>query len=83
MYVGVTQGLLKQRYYNNKSSLAYEIYRYKTSLSNYVWEIKRKFGINPILKWETVKSFSKYKGEGECMGENYLLVNFCIGERSF
>ena len=31
-------------------------------MSNYVWEVKNKFGINPILKWEIPKRFSKYKG---------------------
>ena len=27
----------------------------KAILSNYIWEIKNKFGIDPILKWEIVK----------------------------
>ena len=49
VYVGSTQGPFKQRYYDHKSSLTHEIYRRKTSLSNYIWEVKNKFGIDPIL----------------------------------
>ena len=64
---------LKQIYYNHQSSFAYEIYRHKTSLSNYVWQVKNKFGIDLILKWEIVKRCSKHK-EGDrycklCRGE--------------
>ena len=51
----------KQSYYNHKSSFAHEIYRHKISLSNYICEVKTKFGIDPILKWEIVKTCSKYK----------------------
>ena len=61
VYVGSTQDPFKQEYYNHKSSFTHEIYRHKTSLFNYVWEVKNKFGINPILKWEIVKRYSKYK----------------------
>ena len=47
---------------NYKSSFIHEIYRHKTSLSNYVWEVKNKFGIDPMLKWEIMKRCSKCKG---------------------
>ena len=62
VYVGLMQGSFKQ-----KTSFAHEIYRHKTSLSNYVWEVKKKFGIDPILKWEIVKRCSKYKGGGQIL----------------
>ena len=62
--MGSTQHPFKQRYYNHKSSFTHEIYRHKTSLSNCVWEVKNKFGIDPILKWEIVKRCSKYKVAG-------------------
>ena len=65
MYVGSTQGPFKQRYYDHKSSFAHEIYTHKTSLSNYEWEIKNKFGIDSILKGEIVKRCSKYKAEDQ------------------
>ena len=55
------QGPFKQRYYNHKSSFPHEICRHKTNLSNYVWEVKNKFAIDPILKWDIMKRCSKYK----------------------
>ena len=61
-YMGSMQGTFKQRYYNHKSSFALEIHRHKTNLSNYVWKVKNKFGIDLELKWEIVKRCSKYKG---------------------
>ena len=36
--------------------------RHKSSLSNYILEVKNKFDIDPILKWEIMKRCSKYKG---------------------
>ena len=50
----------------NAKSFAHEIYRYKTSLSNYVWEVKNKFGVDPILKWEIVKRCGKYNRFSKC-----------------
>ena len=36
MYVSSTEGAFKKRYYNDRSSLAHEIYRHMISLSNCV-----------------------------------------------
>ena len=55
VYSGSTKGTRKQRHYNDKSSFTHEKYKHSTSLSNYVWEIKNRQGIDPILKWEIVK----------------------------
>ena len=55
----------------------HEIYRHKTSLSNYLWEVKHKFCIDPILKWEIVKR-CKYKQEGRycklCMEQKLIIA---------
>ena len=64
VYVGLMQSPFKQRYYDHKSSFTHAMYRDKTILSNYVWEVKNEFGIDPILKWEIVKRCNKYKGRG-------------------
>ena len=56
VYFGSTQRTFKQSYYNHKTCFTYEKYKHSTSLSNYVWEIKKnRQGIDPILKWEIVK----------------------------
>ena len=80
MYVGSMQGPFKQRYNNHKNSFTHEIYRHKTSLSNYVWEVKNKFGIDPILKWEIMKRCSKYTAGDRycklCMEEKLIIVTY-------
>ena len=43
----------------HRSSFEYEIYRHRTSLSNYMWEIKKKQGIDPMLKWEIILKNAK------------------------
>ena len=64
---GFNARFFQTRYYDRISSFTNEIYRHKTSLFNYVWEVKNKFRIDPILKWEIMKRCSKYKGvDGYC-----------------
>ena len=53
-YMWVLLKDFKNDIYNHKSCFAHEIYRNKTSSSKYVWEIKKKKGTDPILKWEIV-----------------------------
>ena len=45
----------KKRYYNHRTSFSHERYRYSTALSSYVWELKEKQGVDPIMKWEVIK----------------------------
>ena len=49
VYFGSTQGEFKTRYYNHKTSFSHKKYRHSTTLSSYVWEVKDKKGIDPIL----------------------------------
>ena len=37
------------------------MFQHKINLSYYIWEVKKKFGIDPILEWEIVKRYSNYK----------------------
>ena len=53
--MGSMQGAVRLRYCDNKSSFTHERYWHKTTLANYVWEVKNKFGIDPELKWEIEK----------------------------
>ena len=57
VYFGLTQGEFKT-----------EKYWYSTTLSSYVWEVKDKKGIDPILKWELIKKCRKYRaGDRDCL----------------
>ena len=68
VYFGSTQGEFKLRYYNHRTSFSHEKYRHSTSLSNYMWGIKKKKGRDPILKLEIIKKCRKYKaGDKDCM----------------
>ena len=51
VYFGSTQGEFKTRYYNRRTCFSHEKYRHSTTLSSYVWEVKDKKRIDPILKW--------------------------------
>ena len=68
--------------YNHRTSFAHEKYRHSTTLSNYVWEIKDKKGIDPILKWKVRKKCRKYRdGDKDCMlcNEEKLAIASCNG----
>ena len=56
----------QKRYYNHRNSFAHKIYRYRTSLSNYAWEIFKNLGTDPILKWEIVKNAVNIKRDKYC-----------------
>ena len=77
---GRPQGDFKTRCYNHKTSFSHEKYRHSTTLSSYVWEVKDKKGIDPILKWEVIKKCRKYRaGERDgllCM-EGKLAIASC------
>ena len=55
VYVGSIQGTFRKRYYSHRSSFAHVIYRHRTCLSKYVWEIKKNIGTDPKLREEIVK----------------------------
>ena len=58
----------KRRNSNNSNIYIYEKYRHSTTLSSYVWEVKDKKGIDPILKWEVIMKCRKYwAGDRNCL----------------
>ena len=79
IYFGSTQGDFKTRYYNHRTSFSHEKYRYSTALSSYVWELKEKQGVDPIMKWEVIKKCRKYRaGNRACnlwMEEKLVIAN--------
>ena len=48
--------MLKRYTWVHRSSLAYEVYRNRTSFSNYMWKMEKNLGTHPVLKWEIVKN---------------------------
>ena len=80
VYFGSKQGEFKTRYYNHRTSFTHEKYRHSTTLSSYVWEVKDKKGIDPILKCEVIKKCRKYRaGDKDCLlcNEEKLAIAFC------
>ena len=61
VYVVSPEDPVRKRYYNHRNRFSHEIYRRRTSLSNYLWEIKKNLGTDPTLKWELEKKIRKYK----------------------
>ena len=66
---------------NNKrdKKISHERYRYSTALSSYVWEIKEKMGVDPIMKWEVIKKCRKYRAGNRtcnlCMEEKLIIAD--------
>ena len=55
IYFGLAEGNWKKRYYNNKMSFSYKRYSLETTLSSYVWHLKKTLHVIPNLKWSVVR----------------------------
>ena len=79
IYFGSTQADFKTRFYNHRTSFSHEKYRYSTALSSYVWELKEKQWVDPIMKWEVIKKCRKYRAGNRtcnlCMEEKLVIAN--------
>ena len=55
------------------------MFRYSTALSSYVWELKEKQGVDPIMKWEVIKKCRKYRAGNRtcnlCMEEKLVIAD--------
>ena len=60
VYLGTAEGDFKQRFYNHWMSFNDEGHSTDTTLSKYVWEIKKKFKIRSSRKWSIIKSVPAY-----------------------
>ena len=72
IYFGSTQEDFKTRCYNHKTNFSHEKYGHSTTLSSYVWKFKDNKGIDPIMKWEVIKKFRKYR---LCMEEKLAIAS--------
>ena len=54
-YLGTTEGDFKKRYNNHIKSFRHKRYSKETTLSKYIWEIKKEYNEMPTLKWSNSK----------------------------
>ena len=80
VYLGTAEGDFKQRFYNHRMSFNYEGHSTDTTLSKYVWEVKRKLKIMPSLKWYIVISIPAYSNFPKkyqlCLQEKFEILNY-------
>ena len=75
-YIGATEQTFKKRYPKHKESLENEHSKEHTSLSSYVWSLKKK-SEDPTVKWEIIKQCSPYVcGSRRC--DTCLTEKLCI-----
>ena len=61
IYPGLAEGeFKKQRYYNHTQSFRNENYSNSTTLSSYVWKIKKTKKETPTLVWEIIRTAPPY-----------------------
>ena len=76
-YIGSTEGLFKQRYYNHKSDFTNEANKYNTALATYIWECKNN-NIETSVSWEILRHCNKYRGGRRkcdlCLTEKLLIL---------
>ena len=79
-YLGTPESDFKKRYNNHKNSFRHERYSKDTTLSKYIWEIKKDYNGMPTLKWSIVKSAPSYSNISKkcflCLHEKLEIVNF-------
>ena len=54
-YLGTAEGDFKKRYNNHTKSFRHKQYSRETTLSKYIWKIKKEYNEMPTLKWSIVK----------------------------
>ena len=80
VYLGTTEGDFKKCFYNHWMSFNNKGHSTDTTLSKYVWEIKRKLKIMPSLKWYIIKSVPAYSNISKkcqlCLQEKFEILNY-------
>ena len=77
VYIGLTEKEFKSRWSNHKQSLNNEKYKYSTSLSTHVWDLKEK-GATPTLKWSILRHAKSYTANARscslCLQEKFEIL---------
>ena len=78
LYIGLTEGPFKKRYYNHMQSIKKKKHRHDTELSTYIWKLKRKKKRFSI-KWSIVTKSRAYSNKTKkcdlCISEKLAIVN--------
>ena len=80
IYFGLAKGKWKKRYYNNKKSFSYKRYSLETTLSSYVWHLKKTLDVIPNLKWSVVRCATCYSNISKkcllCLYEKLVIITY-------
>ena len=88
VYLGLTAGELKKtRYYSHVKSFKNEFYANSTTLSSYVWKMKKRKNVAPAITWEvlrTVKTYSNItKRCSLCLHEKLAIITYPYPDELF
>ena len=79
-YFGLTEGKWKQRYYNCKRSFNQKQYSYETTLSSYVWHLKKTFDVTLNMKWSVVRCAIPYSNISKkcilCLYKKLVIITY-------
>lgn len=77
-YIGMAETTFKVRYTNHMMSLRNENYRNKTTLSNYIWDLKNN-QVSYDIDWRLIDRSSTYDGTNRrcslCLLEKFYILN--------
>ena len=79
VYIGISAGNWKQRWYSHRHSFSNPKHRYQTALSKYFWGLKDQ-GLSPQIKWKIIRHSSaanSFNGRCNlCLDEKISIINF-------
>ena len=80
VYLGVTEGEWKTRFYNHTKSITHRIYTNETTLSKYIWDVRDSLDEKPELHWAIVKTVPSYSNVSKrcmlCLHEKLAILNY-------
>ena len=79
VYIGISAGSWKQRWYSHRHSFSNPKHRYQTALSKYFWGLKDQ-GLSPQVKWKILRhpsAANSFNGRCNlCLDEKISIINF-------
>ena len=65
----------KQRYYDHVKSFKSEFYANSTTLSSYVWEMKKRKNVTPAYTWEVLQTAKVFFMPPRESSDHYLAIS--------